>query len=77
MSASTQEEHKVAVLYRKGTHQEKGDGNGDDENMNVRKTVKVLLFDLKKNSWGHTTHLIPNRELMIDKITKNHQRSAW
>lgn len=42
MSASTQEEHKVTVLYRKGTHQDKGDGNRDDENMTDRKTVKVL-----------------------------------
>ena len=45
MSASTQEEHKVRVLYRKGTHQDKGDGNEDGENMSDRNTVKVLLLD--------------------------------
>lgn len=77
MSASTQEEHKVRVLYRKGTHQDKGDGNEDGENMSDRNTVKVLLLDLKKKSWGHITYLIPNRELMTEKIAKNHQRPTW
>lgn len=55
MSASTQEKHKLPVLYRKGTHQDKGAGNEDDENVSDRKTVKVLLLDLKKKSWGHIT----------------------